>query len=100
MLDNIILLIGAAAQGQDDLINLLIKQAKAFLVMYCGLDEYDTKYDSIIVKMVIEDWNKRGSEGLSSRSFSGMSENFNDEPYSSVIMTALKKASKGSIRFL
>jgi hypothetical protein len=100
MLEKILLLIGDAATGQDDLIELLIKQAKDFVIMYCGLSEYDSKFDSIVMKMVVEDWNRRGSEGLASRSFSGISESYNEEPYSSVIMTSLKKLNKGGIRFL
>lgn len=104
MLDNIILLIGSSAEGQDDLINLLIKQAKAYLVLYLGLESYDTAYDSLIIKMVIEDWNRRGSEGIASRSFSGLSESYNTESaYSSIIMDALSTAKAslgGGIRFL
>ena len=100
MLEKILLLIGDAAKGQDELIELLIKQAKEFVVMYCGLDEYDNKFNSVVIKMVIEDWNRRGSEGLASRSFSGLSETYNAEPYSSVVMFSLKKLNKGGIRFL
>lgn len=100
MLDDIILLIGPAAVGQDDLIELLIKQAKSFLIMYCNLDEYDKKFDSIVIKMVIEDWNKRGSEGITSKSFNGISESYSEEPYSSIIMTALKKMKRNGIKFL
>lgn len=99
MLENIILLIGDAAVGQDEVILALIKQAKAFVVLYCGLSEYDKSYDVILTKMVIEDWNRRGSEGVQSISFGGLTQNFEESPYSPQIMSMLKKAGKG-IRFL
>jgi hypothetical protein len=86
MLDKIKLLIGPAA-NDDELIELLISQAKSFLLLFCGLDSYDSKYDSLIIRMVIEDFNKRGSEGINSRSFSGVSENYNEDPYSSLVMS-------------
>ena len=54
MLDDIILLIGPAAVGQDDLIELLIKQAKSFLTMYCNLDGYDKKFGARPLNREIE----------------------------------------------
>lgn len=95
MLENIILLIGDAAVGQDDLLTLLIKNAKSYAVQYCGLDSYSSSLDSIIMKMVCEDFNKRGSEGLGSKSFSGISESYVDG-YSQGILNQLDMYSKNS----
>lgn len=90
MLDKILLLIGPAANGQDELIELLIQQAKAYLLMFCNLDSYDSRYDNIVIRMVIEDFNRRGMEGLQSQSFSGVSTTLGNEPYSSLVMNQLK----------
>ena len=91
MFDKVMLLIGPAANGQDELIELLIQQAKAYLMMFCNLETYDSKYDNLVIKMVIEDFNRRGMEGLQSQSFSGVSTTVNtDEPYSAIVMSQLK----------
>lgn len=89
MLDKILLLLGPAADSQDELISLLINNAKAYLLLYCGLDEYSTDYDTIIIRMVIEDWNKLGSEGVSSKSFSGLTETFSTTGYSALVTNLL-----------
>lgn len=102
MLEKILLLIGADAD--QELVNLLISNAKAFLLLYCGFSEYSSAYDAIVIKMVVEDYNRLGSEGLSSKSFSGLSETFSDTAYSPLVMSMLNMAksqgSAGRIRLL
>lgn len=88
MLDKIKLLLGNSAD--DELIELLISQAKSFLLLFCNLTEYTSKYDSLIIRMVVEDYNKMGSEGLKSKSFNGLSETFSDDPYSTLVMSQLR----------
>ena len=88
MLENLKLLLGNSAS--EELLELLISQAQNFLLLFCGLSEYDERYDSLIIRMVVEDFNKMGSEGVKSRSFNGLSETYNEEPYSSLIMTQLR----------
>lgn len=88
MFDQIKLLLGSDVN--DELIELLISQAQSFLLLFCNLTEYTSKYDSLIVRMVIEDYNRLGSEGVKSKSFNGLSETFGDDPYSSLVMTQLK----------
>ena len=88
MFDKISLLLGAAAS--EELIELLISQAKSFLLLFCNLSEYNSKYDPLVIRMVVEDYNRMGSEGVKSKSFNGLSETFNDDPYSPLLMAQLK----------
>lgn len=88
MLEKLRLLLGNSAS--EELLELLISQAQDFLLLFCGISEYDEKYDSLIVRMVVEDYNKMGNEGIKSRSFSGLSESYIEDPYSAIIMSQLK----------
>lgn len=92
MFDKIRLLIGPAAS--DELIELLISQAKSFFLLFCNISEYDSKYDALIIRMVVEDYNKMGSEGLKSKSFNGLSESYSDDPYSPMVMSQLRGFSR------
>ena len=71
MIDNIKLLLDIADDTQDDLINLLInictKQAEDYT-------HREDELDTVVTLMVVESYNRLGSEGISSRSFSGISE--------------------------
>lgn len=87
ILDKIKLLLPNA---NDDILSLLIDLAKDFSINYCNLSEYNTALDNIIVKMVLEDFNKLGSEGISSKSFSGVSESYTTD-YSAEIYKMLNK---------
>lgn len=88
MFDKINLLLGGAAN--EELIELLISQAKSFLLLFCNLSEYNSKYDALIIRMVVEDFNRMGSEGVKSKSFNGLSETFGDDPYSPLLMSQLR----------
>ena len=95
MLEKITMLLGIAEEdeGKDDLINLLISLCKDEAVDFCNLPEYDSKLDSAVISMVIERYNARGTEGLSSVSGSGVNEHYKDG-YSSNIISALIKNRK------
>ena len=95
MLEKIKMLLGIAEEdeGKDDLINLLISLCKDEAVDFCNLPEYDSKLDSTVISMVIERYNARGTEGLSSVSGSGVNEHYKDG-YSSNIISALIKNRK------
>lgn len=76
----------------DDLIQLLIFNAKQYVEDYCGFNEDELDYDleHLIDQMVVEDFNKVGNQGLESSSFSGVSENYRNG-YSDHIMKRLKR---------
>lgn len=95
MLEKIKILLGIADEdaSKDELLNLLISNAKAFAISFCGYDEYTSKLDAVVMKMVLEDYNRMGAEGISSRSFSGVSESYSDD-YSTGIYTLLKRFKK------
>ena len=95
MIEKIKMLLGIAEEdeGKDDLINLLISLCKDEAVDFCNLPEYDSKLDSAVISMVIERYNARGTEGLSSVSGSGVNEHYKDG-YSSNIISALIKNRK------
>ena len=62
----------------DDLINLFIDDTTKEVKIYCNREDIDVELESIIRKIVIIKLNRINSEGLSSQSFSGVSESFVD----------------------
>ena len=91
MLEKIKILINQYAQ--DDILLLLIDMCKADAVEYCNLPEYIEDLDNIVIKMVIERYNKMGYEGLSAQGDSGVSNSFVDG-YSKDIYQGLIKFRK------
>ena len=89
MLENLKLLLGLG-QNDEPLLNVLIKMCKNFAMNYCNLDSYETELDYIVQQMVCEKYSQLGSQGLSSRSFSGVSEDYFSN-YSDSVMTALRR---------
>lgn len=59
-------------------IEVLAEMAIEEATEYCRLAEYTAKLNPAVVKMVIQNYNKRGSEGISSQGYSGVSESFVD----------------------
>lgn len=62
----------------DDLINLFIEDTITEVKVYCNREDIDTELESVIRRIVIIKLNKINAEGLSSQSFSGVSESFID----------------------
>lgn len=90
MLDKIKLLLSILDDTADDLLNTLISMCKEEAYIYCNLPEYNTKLDNIVVSMVIEKYNRIGSEGSISQSASGISATY-DSFYSDKIVKMLNK---------
>jgi hypothetical protein len=95
MLDQVKLLLGLSSTdtSKDDLLDTLIQMCSDEAVAYCNLLEYDEKLDRIVIKMVIQTYNRIGSEGVASQSFSGVGETFIDG-YTLDIKTALNRYRK------
>ena len=95
MLEKIKLLLGIAEDDEkyDDLLNLLISLCKSQAVDFCNLKEYSSKLDSAVIEMVIERYNKRGTEGVTSVSSNGISESYIDD-YSQIVKAKLIKNRK------
>lgn len=63
---------------KKELLQLLIENAIEEIINYCNLEEYNTKLDSLICKIVIYNYNRLGTEGLNSTSYSEIRENYTD----------------------
>ena len=90
MLDKIKLLLSILDDTADDLLNTLIAMCKEEAYIYCNLPEYNEKLDNIVVFMVIEKYNRIGSEGTESQSASGISATY-ESFYSEKIVKMLNK---------
>ena len=93
LISRIKLYLDISDNSKDDILNEFISIAKDYAVEYCHLPEYSSKLDSIVVKMVVEDWNRRKSEGVTSKSYSGISESYLSD-YSSQTISLLNKYRK------
>lgn len=93
MLDKIKLLLSMTDDTADDLLNTLIAMCKEEAYIYCNLPEYNAKLDNIVVSMVIEKYNRIGSEGSKSQSASGISASY-DSFYSDKVVKMLNKHRK------
>lgn len=93
MLEKIKLLLSISDDAADKLLNTLISMCKEEAYIYCNLLEYDDKLDFIVVSMVIEKYNRMGSEGTLSQSSSGVSASY-DSFYSDKIVRMLNKFRK------
>lgn len=78
---------------EDVKLSIMIENAKDNAFSYCNMSLYDTCLDNIVVRMVIEDYNKLNAEGLSSKSISGISESYING-YSQSIINSLNSKRK------
>lgn len=94
MLEKIKLLLSKSNDNSiDELLNTLISMCKEEAYIYCNLESYDKKLDFIVVSMVIEKYNRMGSEGTLTQSSSGVSASY-DSFYSDKIVRMLNKFRK------
>lgn len=93
MLDKIKLLLGLTTDDKDEFLLVLISICKDQATTYCNLEEYSTKLDSSVIEMVIERYNKIGTEGVKKTTSSGISEELYSE-YSETILKHLRKYRK------
>lgn len=77
----------------DELLAMLITLCKEEAYTYCNLDEYDEKLDFVVIQMVVERYNRMGSEGAVSQSTSGVSASYSDF-YSAKVVKLLNKHRK------
>jgi len=79
--------------SKDTLINVLIEQAQSEFKDYCNREDIPSAAVGVINEMVVVKYNRQGTEGLSSQSFSGISDNFLDG-YPTNIIKALNRYRK------
>lgn len=93
MLEKIKLLLGFTDDSQDELLMTLISLCKEEAYVYCNLPEYQDKLDYIVIQMVIERYNRIGSEGAESQSTDGISTSYTNF-YSDKVVKLLNKNRK------
>lgn len=93
MLDKLKLLLNIPDDTQDELLQVLISLCKDEAFNYCNLPEYSTKLDGAVIQMVIERYNRIGSEGATQQSSSGVSITY-DSFYSEKVRWMLNKHRK------
>ena len=93
MLDKIKILLGVTGDDKDELLLILISLCKDQATEYCNLDEYSAKLDSAVIEMVIERYNKMGTEGISKAASSGLTEEYMYD-FSAPILKKLRKNRK------
>lgn len=93
MLEKIKLLLSRLDDSEDELIATLISLCKEEAYIYCNLPEYDSKLDFVVIQMVIEKYNRVGSEGTTLQKSSGVSVAY-DNFYSDKVVRLLNKFRK------
>lgn len=92
MLEDIKLLLGITSTEKDKLIKLLINLATEDARTISNRDDV-TDMESIIIQMVVFNYNRLGTEGLDSESYSGVSYSYAAD-YPENILRALKRNRK------
>ena len=96
MIENVKILLGDSASNYSDaLIGLMLKQALAEVEAYCNRS-LDAELEMIAERIAIIKLNRLNTEGLSSQSYSGISESYVDG-YPADIMAVLKRKRKVKI---
>lgn len=90
MLDTLKLLLHCE---DDELLITLIDLCKQEAYIYCNLEEYTDALDYIVIQMVIERYNRIGSEGLTRQTSSGIVAQY-DSFYSEKVRRMLNKHRK------
>ena len=95
MLEDMKLLLGITGDDKDELLELLIKHATTEAKDYTGLDTLTSAMKVTITKMAIFNYNRMGTEGLNSESYSGVSFNYATD-YPESILRELDTAKRAS----
>ncbi|MGM9630373.1 phage head-tail connector protein [Butyricicoccus sp.] len=74
----------------DATLEVLLQNAQQYAVDYCNLAEYQDALNPVVFRMVCEDWNRKGSEGVASAAYAGLSET-SAQDYSPQVMRQLRK---------
>ena len=97
MIEDIKMLLGLTSDDKDELLELLIKLATQTAEHITGESD-STRLKSAIIKMVVFDYNRLGTEGLSAENYNGASFTYTDD-YPAFILDDLN-AIKNSLKVL
>lgn len=79
--------------SDETLLNILIDQCKEYAKDYCNLTEYDSCLDNVVCQMCVERFNKIYSEGVTTKSYSGIQESYTND-FAPSVYTQLKRHRK------
>lgn len=98
MIEEIKVLLGTnASKYTDEQIGLVLKQSLAEIEAYCNR-EIDFELEVIAEKITVIKLYRLGTEGLSSQSFTGVSESFLNGYPSEIMMVLNMKRKRGSLK--
>jgi hypothetical protein len=98
MIEEIKVLLGTnASKYTDEQIGLVLKQSLAEIEAYCNR-EPDYELEVIAEKITVIKLYRLGTEGLSSQSFTGVSESFLNGYPSEIMMVLNMKRKRGSLK--
>ena len=104
MLDELKILLGLPLndESQDELLELLIKQSTNEAKAKTSSKDVTPSLRVVIVKMALYNYNRMGTEGLDSESYSGASYNYTDGYPQDILdlLDEIKASNKGTVRFL
>lgn len=92
MLENIKMLLGITTSDKDELLGLLISQATAEAEAYTNNTNV-SKLSPAIIKMVIYNYNRLGTEGVDSEGYSGVSYSYSTD-YPNAVLRLLNNCRK------
>lgn len=98
MIDKVKLLLGLTDSSKDKLIEVLIDGAVEDAVAITGNKYIQDELPNTIVKMVVYNYNRLGTEGLETESYSGVSYNYSNGYPQDILNTLNKK--RGRIYFI
>ena len=98
MIEKVKLLLGLTDASKDDLIEVLIDGAVEDAVAITGNKYIQDELPNTIVKMVVYNYNRLGTEGLETESYSGVTYNYLDGYPQDILNTLNKK--RGRIYFI
>ena len=98
MIDKVKLLLGLTDASKDELIEVLIDGAVEDAVAITGNKYIQDELPNTIVKMVVYNYNRLGTEGLENESYSGITYNYSDGYPQDILNTLNQK--RGRIYFI
>lgn len=93
MIETIKLLLGLTDTSKDDLLEVLLEGAVEDAIALTGNEDIKDDLPNTIAKMVVFNYNRLGTEGLSSESYSGVKYDY-AASYSDDILKMLETKSK------
>ena len=98
MIEKVKLLLGLTDSSKDELIEVLIDGAVEDAVAITGNKYIQDELPNTIVKMVVYNYNRLGTEGLENESYSGITYNYSDGYPQDILNTLNKK--RGRVYFI